>query len=326
MYNHDISGVFRHISDAREIDFDMAVTLLDLPPESSNVMRLRNAAHKASLEWTGGKGNVWFAIGLDSTPCPKNCAFCSLGEQWGITKHSWRLAEEDALQAIRLHDIPGVGFIVLRTTDKYPLDDLLKLARKVVPLKHAKLVANIGDLSGEMGKSLQEAGFQLIYHVLRLREGVDTSIAPETRLRTMRIAAEASLELAALVDPVGSEHTSEEIARSIFQHKEAGATISGAMARVAVPGTPKYSIPTISTSRLAQITAVARLVFGSQAQSICSHPADEALVFSGANTLVVERGSIPRDVRQASSDWRSFGLSDAFALLNRAGYRTGATD
>ena len=322
MTDAHIAALLKPVLAGGPLAFEDAVGLLGVSPDSSAALLLRGAAHQASLSWSGGRGSVWFAIGLDSSPCPKNCGFCAFGEKWGVVRQAWRLDEEEALGIIREHDVPGVGVITLRITDAYPLEDLLRLALKAGPLKHARLVANAGDLDESAAKALREAGFHMVYHALRLREGIDTRLDPAARLRTMRASAEASLQLAALVDPVGSEHSDEEIARSIFVHREAGASVSGAMARVAVPGTPKYGVPTVAPSRLAQITAVARLAGGPETLHVCSHPADEALVFSGANTLVVERGGIPRDTLRTRSDWRSFTLRDALALLARAGYRT----
>jgi biotin synthase len=304
--------------------FEDAVRLLALDPESADAAGLRQTARQAALAWTGGKASVWFAVGLDSAPCPKSCAFCAFGEKWGIVREPWRLTAEEALAAVRKHDLPGVGFIVLRTTDLFPLEELLALARRATPLTHARLVANIGDFRDDKALSLREAGFHMIYHALRLREGEDTGLAPATRLRTMRAARDASIELAALADPIGPEHDDEEIARSLVVHKEAGATVMGAMARVPVPGTPKGNLPMISPARQAQITAVARLVAGPLVPWICAHPPDPLAVASGANVVVVECGAIPRDTGLAEAPWRAFAIRDALALLARAGYRTDA--
>ena len=306
--------------------FEDAVCLLALDPESADAEGLRQTAHQAALVWTGGKASVWFAVGLDSAPCPKSCAFCSFGEKWGIVREPWRLTTEEALAAVREHDLPGVGFIVLRTTDLYPLEELLALARQVTPLTHAQLVANIGDFRDDKALALHEAGFHMIYHALRLREGEDTGLTPATRLRTMRAARDASIELAALADPIGPEHDHEEIARSLFVHKEAGATVMGAMARVPVPGTPKGDLPMISPARHAQIIAVARLVAGPLVPWICAHPPDPLAVASGANVVVVECGAIPRDTSLTDAPWRAFAIQDALNLLGRAGYSTDAAE
>uniref|UniRef100_I2Q6U9 Biotin synthase-like enzyme n=1 Tax=Desulfovibrio sp. U5L TaxID=596152 RepID=I2Q6U9_9BACT len=301
--------------------FDEAVALLSLDPDSPDAAHLRHVAHQAALAWTGGQASVWFAIGLDSAPCPKSCSFCSFGQKWGLVKEPWRLGMEQALATVRAHDVPGVGYIVLRTTDLFPLEELMDLARRATPLTHARLVANVGDFGDETACSLREAGFHMIYHALRLREGLDTGLAPATRMRTMRAARDCSLELAALADPIGPEHEAEEIARSLFTHKQAGATVMGAMARIPVPGTPKFALAGIGPARHAQVTAVARLVAGPGVSSICAHPPDAAVVSAGANVVVVESGAIPRDTERARADWRSFSIKDAVAMLGRAGYR-----
>lgn len=298
-----------------------AVRLLSLDPDGLDADALRRAAGKAALAWNGGQGSVWFAVGLDSAPCPKSCAFCAFGAQWGLVREPWRIGLDEALAAVREHDLPGVGFIVLRTTDLFPLEELLELARRTRPLRHARLVANIGDFRDDRAGELRRAGFSMIYHALRLREGEDTGLAPAARLRTMQAARSAGIELAALADPIGPEHTAEEIARSLFTHKDAGAAVMGAMARVPVPGTPKGELPMISPTRLAQVTAVARLVAGPLVPWICAHPPDALAAASGANVAVVECGAIPRDSGLAESPWRAFAIADALAMLEMAGYR-----
>ena len=317
-----VRAILKSVLDTGRCSFEAAVHLLALDPDSPDAAGLRRAAHEAALSWTSGRASVWFAVGLDSAPCPKNCSFCAFGEKWGIVREPWRLGLDEALAVVRGHDLPGVGFIVLRTTDVFPMEELLELARRATPLRHARLVANIGDFGDARAGALGEAGFFMIYHALRLREGEDTGLAPATRRRTMDAARSAGIELAALADPIGPEHTAEEIARSLFVHKEAGATVLGAMARVPVPGTPKGGLPMISPARLAQVTAVARLAAGPLVPWICAHPPDPLAAASGANVAVVECGAIPRDTALAAAPWRAFAIKDALAMLEGAGYRT----
>ena len=138
----------------------------------------------------------------------------------------------------------------------------------------------------------------------------------------MQAAISAGLDLAALADPIGAEHTDEEIVTSLFAHRAAGASIMGAMARVNVSGTPKAKFPMISTARLAQITAVARLVAGPDVPQICTHPPHETHTMAGANVVVVESGAIPRDAVRTETAWRAFTLDDGLTMLQRAGFQT----
>lgn len=60
------------------------------------------------------------------------------------------------------------------------LTDLSKIGmavREVIPSR-MPLVANIGDYGISEAKELLDAGFTATYHVVRLREGIDTKINP----------------------------------------------------------------------------------------------------------------------------------------------------
>jgi len=294
--------------------------LLALDPDSDEMQELLDTADRASREWAHKRGYIWASIGLDYSPCPMNCTFCSLGEKWGIIKEPWTLKADEILDLIHRYDLPEVRWITLRTSEFYSIDKLIQIARLAMPLKHAELVVNTGEFDRKDARALYEAGFNVAYHVMRLREGVDTGVDPNERLITLEAIKQSPLQLAALVDPIGPEHTDEELVEAMFLHKAYGASLMGAMARFAVAGTPKHEIGTISQVRLAQITAVSRLVAGKQVDAICTHPADDRILTSGANTVVVEYGAIPRDTKISQGDWKGFDIQEALKLLRGAGY------
>ena len=159
-----------------------------------------------------------------------------------------------------------------------------------------------------------------VYATISASCSVDTGLDPKKRLITLDAICQSPLELAALVDPIGPEHTNEELVEAMFLHKPYKASLMGAMARFAVPGTPKYELGTISLSRLAQITAVTRLVAGKEVAAICTHPTANQILASGANTVVVEYGAIPRDTEISQGDWKGFNVQEAVKLLREAGY------
>lgn len=305
------------------LSFQETVSLLSLDPDSKEMPALLDAAHEASRLWTSGHGYIWASIGIDCIPCPMSCSFCSHGEKWGIVKDRWALSAEEVVERIHLYDVPEVRWISIRTTEFYPTEDLVRIARLAGPLDFAQLVVNTGEYTLETARALHEAGFNMAYHVMRLREGVDTGVDRTVRMRTLKAVQVSPLELSSLVDPVGPEHTNEEIAESILTHRALGATLMGVMARFAVPGTPKFDLGTISPSRLAQITAVVRLAAGKQAHAICTHPSDERIVRSGANTVVLEYGAIPRDTNVSPGEWRGVTVEKAAQLLRDAGYEVG---
>jgi biotin synthase len=128
----------------------------------------------------------------------------------------------------------------LMTTANYPLEWLCDTTRAVrrTLQPHTVLVANVGDLGMSQARMLVDAGFEGIYHLYRFREGIDTDIEPERRRRTFRAIRDAGLDLRYCIEPVGPEHTTEEIVQQMFLARELGATICAVMRRIPVPGTP----------------------------------------------------------------------------------------
>jgi len=98
------------------------------------------------------------------------------------------------------------------------------------------LVANIFDFGMAKAKELLNAGFTAIYHVIRLREGIDTKIDPDDRLKTIRAARSVGLDLSYCIEPIGPEHADEEIVDAMFLGKELKPTVMATMRRIPVPG------------------------------------------------------------------------------------------
>ena len=82
------------------------------------------------------------------------------------------------------------------------------------------------------------SGIDVVYHSLRLGEGQTTCFRPEERKATLAAVRDSDLKLAHLVEPVGPEHTDDEIADVLMAALSNGAALSGAMARINVKGTP----------------------------------------------------------------------------------------
>ena len=131
----------------------------------------------------------------------------------------------------------------------------------------------------------------------------------------------SGLKLISLVEPIGIEHTNEEIADNFLQIIKHGAVISGAMARIPVPGTPLGNTDRISDERLAQIIAVLRLSGGNVIKDICVHPATTETIQSGANIMVVETGAIPRDIDCEEDNWHGVDMVKARMMLESSGYK-----
>ena len=317
-----IQEILDRCLDGEEVGSEEAVALLSLHPESADARGVLAAAREAARRFSGNRGRVWAAIGVDYRPCPMNCKFCSFGERWGIVRSAGEWPPEQVAHQAREFWRQGAHWVTLRTTEHYSLDRLCEVAERVGPAAHAgaELVANTGELDRSGAQRLHAAGFTTAYHVLRLREGVDTGLRPEVRLATLAAIRDSDLKLAHLVEPVGPEHTAEELAECLLRALGYGATLTGAMARVPVPGTPLADFGQIGDRALALVVAVSRLVAGPRASDICVHPPSLEGVRAGANVVVVETGAVPREMAEARGTWRSFSLPEAQGLLASGGY------
>ena len=254
-----------------------------------------------------------------------NCDFCSLGEAWGIveTDRERDFSEEEIIESVRDYAENKVRWIVLRTTEFYSLDVLSELIGKIrgaVPGSY-EIGLNVGEFDLEKANALHRAGVDFIYHSLRLGEGRDTRFNPVERLKTLGAVKDSPLKLVFLVEPIGVEHSNEEIADICLCAIEHKAIVTGGMARVPVPGTPLGVHPQISENRLAQIVAVTRLAGGSRVPDICVHPATPKALRFGANVAVVETGSIPRDSCCLPKEkWNQFDAQTAEKWFEQAGY------
>lgn len=303
--------------------------LLAIDPESAEADLLGKAAREAASAICGNRAYLWGAIGIDHRPCPMNCSYCSLGAAWGIVTENAELPEEEVIRLARRYSEEGVRWIVLRTTQHYEFQRLMELCRRVkreVPGSY-ELGLNAGEFDGETAETLLAAGVEFVYHNLRLKEGTDTGLTPAERRQTLEVIRKSGLKLAALVEPVGIEHTDEEIADLFLEMMEYQPFITGAMNRVPVKGTPKGDIPSVSPRRLAQIGAVIRLAAGRRTPHICIHKASQLAPEWGANATVIETGSIPRDITGGTKVlWNDFDPVQAREWFEKSGYAVHAEE
>lgn len=303
-------------------DRETIISLLSIPENSRECDQLGDAAREVAEKVSGNRAYLWGAVGVDTTPCEMNCRYCSLGAQWGIMTKEHSLSENEIIDHVRSYADANVRWIVLRTTQFYEaaaLQGLIERIRAAVPGDY-EIGLNTGELNVDEATRISNAGATFAYHSLRLGEGRDTSFNPQDRINTLHSISRSPLDLVYLIEPVGEEHTNEELADIMMSVLDCHTNVSGAMARIPVPGTPLGNIPQISERRLAKITAVSRLAFNYAVPDICVHPYSDLAFSWGANVTVIERGVIPRDSKCSEKYWNDFGTSDAISAFERNGY------
>lgn len=272
--------------------------LLDVPQYTPETAYIRWAGQKLSLECTGGIAEIHGQIGLNSTKCPMNCGFCSFAKCSSARVEEFELTREDVLEYAKIHIENGVNLLLLLCTASYRFDKLLEMAqatREVIPADMPLLV-NCDDLTLERCKQLKAVGVNGAYHAARMGEGVDTRIPVEKRMKTFEHLRDAGMTLSTCVEPVGPEHSSDEIVEAIFRCDAQNPVSAGAARRVGVPGTPLYERGMITEVRNADLVAIYRLAVGSKLRLNCS--ANTVMTAaSGANLAWTELGLNPRDAK-----------------------------
>lgn len=304
------------------LERDSIIKLLEIDANSKEAEKLGESARAVAREVVSNKGKVWASIGVDYQPCSMNCDFCSFGEKWAATKEKYTWTDDEVIGFVRKFASEGATWITLRTTEFFGFERLCELAKKIrsTVLGSYQLVANTGEFNNERARLLTEAGFEIVYHSVRLKEGMDTPFLVENRCKTLKAIQNTNMNLAHLIEPIGVEHTNEEIADVFINAINHGAKLSGAMSRIPVPGTPLYHYGKLSERRLAQIVAVTRLASGYLAPDICVHPPSELAMEWGANVVVVDVGAVPRDLNNLQEEWQSFDVKTAKKWFKNTGY------
>lgn len=306
------------------LDRERIIALLNIDPETEEGELLGQAAREVASVVCKDRAYLWAAIGLDYRACPMDCGFCSLGASWGFVQDEVEYSDEEVIAQVRKFAGDGVRWIVLRTTQFYDLYKLIALAQKIkkaVPGEY-ELGVNVGEFDEEIAQRMVEAGLEFVYHSVRLGEGRDTKFDPRERMATLNAVKNSPLKLVYLVEPIGVEHSNEEMADCFLTAMKYNAVVTGGMERVPVKGTPLGDFPALPERRLAQIVAVTRLAAGFHAPDICVHRGSELAMSWGANVTVVETGAIPRDnCCSAQGEWNGFDAKTAAEWFHRQGYQ-----
>ena len=301
--------------DPFTVSRDDIIRMLSMDPSSEEFEYLGSKARELA-RIRGNIGSISIAFGLDYRPCKGNCAYCSFGEKWGLMKDDYEIPIEKLVEMISERFSRGFRRFTIRTTEYYSIDRLCEIAREIrskVPGRYA-LALNTGELSAEDCERLHQAGYTGAYHTLHLREGKDTMFSPEIRLRTMKAIKESKLNLSVGVDPIGIEHTNEEIADLIITLREFEPISICSMKRINPKGTPVGDLEEVSDLRIAQIAAVLRLA--ARSRNVSAVPPNRTAMRWGAGGTSIGTGANPRDSVHDHSTvgkWRF----DQFAVANQ---------
>lgn len=315
-----VGGILDRGGDFAGITRDDALLLLNLDLDSREAYALMETANRLSREQFKGKGENHFHIGLNVEPCPYNCLFCSLTTKAGLFKEKVEFPEKDLLCWAKEGEEQSADALNLMTTGTFSFERLIEIGKVLKKAVSVPLVANTRDINHREGERLLDAGYVGAYHAVRLGEGKDTPFSREKRIRTIQVLKDVGLLWMNCVEPVGPEHSLEEVVDLMFLAREYGATYSGIMRRINFPGSPMEKHGMITEREMARMVAVSRLVMGDVPRAHCTHEPHSASLVAGANLLFPEVGSSPRDGKADTGKGRGKNLTTCRQMFREMGW------
>jgi len=318
----DINDLLKKSQDREAFSREELVQMLGYAPDAPEAYRIMAEANRISKELTGNRAEVHGQFALNLAPCPCNCAFCSFARINGVFTRETRISPDEAVARARQFEMDGANAVFVMTTASYPFGLFLEISQEVRHFLRPEtvLVANVGDQSPQSARRLKDAGFAGVYHALRLREGSDTGIPPDQRRASIRAFLEAGLRVGTCVEPVGPEHTNEEIAEMILFTGSFNPAYSGAARRITIPGSEIGKRGMISELRMAQIVAVTRLGVPRSVPGNCTHEPCTLGAAAGANLFWAEVGANPRDTHEKTEEGRGQTVEGCRALFRESGW------
>ncbi|MCL2774963.1 MAG: radical SAM protein [Oscillospiraceae bacterium] len=313
--------IWDKINNRIDLSKEDAVELLNINNTSDDFYMLLSKANELSRKMYNNRAYIFAQIGINSAPCSGNCKFCSLAKDTFSVESQF---EKDAAQivseaqTIAKENIEALFLMTTADFDKEKFISIAKAVKEILPGR-IQLIANIGDFDLSYAERLRTVGFSGAYHIVRLREGIDTNIPKENRIATIEAIKAAGLELYYCVEPIGREHTYEEIADEMIRAREYEVDVMAVMGRVNVSGTIFENSGVLSELELTKIAAVTRIVTNPK-KSMNVHEPTKMPLLAGVNQLYAEYGVNPRDTNSQTELNRGVDIRSVENMLLNAEY------
>jgi len=315
-----VSNLLKKGEDLTGLNQEEAEFLLRLDIECRETYALMEVANRISREQFGTKGENHYHIGINVEPCPFNCKFCSLTKSAGIFTTATSFSNDDIIKWATHAEAKNADGLNIMTTGSYSFDRLLEVGKMLRGKVSTPLVANTRDINHREGEKLLAAGFVGAYHAVRLGEGKDTPFKREKRIKTIEVITDVGLRWMNCVEPVGPEHSIEEIAELMIMARDYGATYSGVMRRINFPGSPFEPFGMITEREMARMVAVSRLVMGDVPRAHCLHEPSSLSLIAGGNLFFPEVGASPRDSETDTEKGRGRSIEECRQMFRETGW------
>lgn len=318
----DIKEIIKKSQAGDSLSREELVYLLGLEPDSTETYMVMAEATRLSKELSDGKAEVHAQFAINLAPCNCDCLFCSFAKINGVFSEASELTLDQAVEYARQFENDGANAVFVMSTARYPFEQFIEMSKDIrKSLKtETTIIANVGDQSYKNAVRLKDAGFSGVYHAVRLREGKDTSLSVKKRKQSISNFKEAGLEVGTCVEPVGPEHTNEELAEMIEFTASFNPSYSGAARRIPIPGTSIAKRGVISEMRMAHIVAVTRLGMPRSVMGNCTHEPCTLGAIAGANLFWAEVGANPRDIEENTEEGRGETVSSCKTIFQESNW------
>ncbi len=315
-----VDGLIAKSCNGESFSREELIFLLSIPPVAPESFKIIARAREISGKLVSRKAEIHGQLALDLAPCPCDCKFCSFAVSNQVFRKETRISPDAAVRYAQQFQEQSVNSIYVMTTALYPFDLFIEMSIEIKKNLGPEVImlANVGDQSLERAETIRDAGYTGVYHALRMREGVDTLIPGHVRKKSIRNFQAAGLKVGTCVEPVGPEHTNEELADAILFAASINPAFSGAARRISIPGTEMEKRGMISELRMAQIVAVTRLGTPGSVKGICTHEPCTLGALAGANLFWAETGSNPRDTHEKTEQGRGHGVGRCRAIFQES--------
>lgn len=301
---------------------DELLFLLSFDENSLEASHIRLAGNEVRKKRFQNQAMLLCQTGAESFPCSADCVFCSFAKS--NCREAYHYVSLQELVNVQKHiagqNIYAHFLMFMHNSEFETICRYAETARKNLS-DTIKLVVNCGDLTEEQFAYLKSLGVSGAYHVVRLGEGKDTLLSREQRIQTIKIIKKIGLDWYTCCEPVGAEHTAEEIIDQILISREYECFQNAVMRRISVADGVKDRSP-ISLLRSAQIVAVVSLamVGNKNLSSIAIHEPDLLGLTAGANSIYCEFGSNPRDNNRETQNGRGYSVQECKQMLFDTGF------
>ena len=301
------------VFSGNHISSEDAKKLLDIPEE--NLKDLAKCANEITQDFNGDKVDVEQLNNIKKNACSEDCTFCGQSAFFdtGIESYQLPTPEEVVIKAQKAKDEGAESYCLVAAWREPSPTNFQKVCKIITEINNnvgISVECSLGFLTLEQAKKLKELRVKRYNHNLETAKSkfseICTTHTYEDRLKTIRIAREAGLELCT-GGIIGLGETREqrlELALELARLYPEEVTIN---ILVPVPGTPLELQVDLPNSEIVRMFSVIRFLLPESVIKISGgretnlDDSGEELLQSGANGIITG-GYLTMDGNEAEKD------------------------